>query len=210
MGNKVCQQFHHEQVVCPPKLRENVFTTAAVDNIDHNPSSTTAKESFHVTAISIFQHLSFAGEGLSRDIVIVAGSGNASSRTLDHLPHYYTEVPAVATSMKKPSVPEARMVSLGRDGFKRQTEEEYLWLDNARQVVEDPDLMSLKPPALFLMEQPSFRCWNQLQPRTLLSMLEILSSSWTGSDLRTREGACTADVPCTDWMRHCVQFCRAW
>ena len=158
MGNKVCQQFHHEQVVCPPKLRGNVFTTAAVDNIDHNLSSTTAKESFHGTAVSLFQHPSFAGEGLSPDIVIVAGSGDASSRMLDHLPHYCTEVPPVVTSMKKPSVPEARMVSLGRDGFKRQTEEEYLWLDNARQVVEDPDLMSLKPPALFLMEQPSSRC----------------------------------------------------
>ena len=78
MGNKVCQQFHHEQAVCPPKLRGNVFTTAAVDNIDHNPSSTTAKKSFHSTEISLFQHPSFAEEGLSRIIVRVAGSGDAS------------------------------------------------------------------------------------------------------------------------------------
>ncbi|KAG0700044.1 hypothetical protein GWK47_025700 [Chionoecetes opilio] len=46
MGNSVCQLYRIEQVVCPPTLRSNVFTTAAVDNIDHNPSATTAKNSF--------------------------------------------------------------------------------------------------------------------------------------------------------------------
>ena len=56
MGNHVCQQFHREQVVCPPQLRGHVFTTAAVDNIDHNPSSTTARDSFHGTAMSLIQH----------------------------------------------------------------------------------------------------------------------------------------------------------
>ena len=35
LGNSVCQQFHMEQVVCPPTLRGGVLTTAAVDNIDH-------------------------------------------------------------------------------------------------------------------------------------------------------------------------------
>ena len=49
MGNSVCQLYHIEQVVCPPTLRSNVFTTAAVDNIDHNPSATTANNSFHGT-----------------------------------------------------------------------------------------------------------------------------------------------------------------
>ena len=36
IGNRVCEQFHREQVVCPPKLHGSVFTSAAVDNIDHN------------------------------------------------------------------------------------------------------------------------------------------------------------------------------
>ena len=117
IGNKVCQQFHDEQVVCPSKLRKNVFTTAAVDHIDHSLSSATAKESFHGTAVSLFQHPSFAGEGPSRGIVIAARSGDASFRRLDHLPYYCTKVPPVATSMKKPSVSKARMVSLDRDCF---------------------------------------------------------------------------------------------
>ena len=42
MGNNVCALYESEEVVCPPKLNKKVFTTAAVDNIDHNPSSSTA------------------------------------------------------------------------------------------------------------------------------------------------------------------------
>ena len=33
IGNRFCEQFHREQVVCPPKLRGSVFTSAVVDNI---------------------------------------------------------------------------------------------------------------------------------------------------------------------------------
>ena len=62
IGNKVCEQFHNNQVVCPPRLRSCVFTTSSVDNIDYNPSSNTSKESFHGTAISIFQYLHFDHE----------------------------------------------------------------------------------------------------------------------------------------------------
>ncbi len=65
MRSNICEQFSREQVVCPPKLHGNVFTTAAVDNIDHNPSSTTSKESFHGTGISLFQHSTLEGEGVN-------------------------------------------------------------------------------------------------------------------------------------------------
>ena len=70
MGNSVCQLYHIEQVVCPPTLRSNVFTTAAVDNIDHNPSATTAKNSFHGTGISVLQHPTCADEGVARSIAL--------------------------------------------------------------------------------------------------------------------------------------------
>lgn len=58
LGNAVCSLYHREQVVCPPNLRTGLFTTSAFDNIDHNPSSTTARDSFHGTGISMFQHAS--------------------------------------------------------------------------------------------------------------------------------------------------------
>ena len=40
MANAVCEHFKETDTVCPPNLKRNVFTTAAVDNIDHNTSST--------------------------------------------------------------------------------------------------------------------------------------------------------------------------
>ncbi|PIK38149.1 hypothetical protein BSL78_25014 [Apostichopus japonicus] len=122
MGNNVCRQFHREQVVCPPKMRGEVFTTAAVDNIDHNPSATTSKDSFHGTAISLIQH---PGE-----------SGDARSKTVAPLPHYYTDVPPVTSSIKKSPVPAAGVVSLAIGDLKQQTDEEYQWLGNAKQVLE--------------------------------------------------------------------------
>ena len=56
LGNSVCSFYEREKVVCPLKLKQDLFTTGCVDNIDHNPSSRTAKDSFHGTAISLTQH----------------------------------------------------------------------------------------------------------------------------------------------------------
>ena len=56
LGNSVCEMYKREQVVCPPKMKSKLFTTGSVDNIDPNPSSRTAKNSFHGTAISMTQH----------------------------------------------------------------------------------------------------------------------------------------------------------
>ena len=53
---QLCKKYNEEEIVCPPLLKPHLFTTAAIDNIDHNPSSTTAKSSFHGTSISLFQH----------------------------------------------------------------------------------------------------------------------------------------------------------
>ena len=49
LGNSVCKQYHQDNAVCPPSLRKGLLTSSAVDNIDHNPSSTTAHDSFHGT-----------------------------------------------------------------------------------------------------------------------------------------------------------------
>jgi len=57
-ANNVYELYEDE----PPNLRKHVFTTAAIDNCDHNPSSTctTASDSFHGIAVSIINHLSDA------------------------------------------------------------------------------------------------------------------------------------------------------
>ena len=52
-----------------------MFTTSAVDNIDHNPSSTTATGSFHGTGVSLFQHPDFDKQGTEmNNVTIRSGS----------------------------------------------------------------------------------------------------------------------------------------
>ena len=57
VSNNHCYQFEVEKAVCPPKLKKKTLTTAAIDNIDHNPSSTTAEDSFHRTECLYFNTL---------------------------------------------------------------------------------------------------------------------------------------------------------
>ncbi len=91
MGNRVCELYQRERVVCPPTLRGHVFTTAAMDNIDYNPSSTTSKESFHGTGTSLFQHPTFEGEGVDRNIVLSEESKDGVCKSVKSLPSFYTE-----------------------------------------------------------------------------------------------------------------------
>ena len=40
LGSTVCQQYRSENMACLLKMRRDLFSVAAVDNLDHNPSST--------------------------------------------------------------------------------------------------------------------------------------------------------------------------
>ena len=67
--NTICAQYEKDDAVCPPNLRNGLFTTSAVFNIDHNTSSTYSKENFHGTGISLFQHPSIEGPGVDRNVL---------------------------------------------------------------------------------------------------------------------------------------------
>ena len=57
--NQVCMEYQANGLVYPVDLKKNVFITAAIDNLYHNPSSATAESSFHGTTISVFQHADY-------------------------------------------------------------------------------------------------------------------------------------------------------
>lgn len=59
LATSICNRFKTTDVVCPLNMQLGLFTVGAIDNIDHNTSSTTSKGSFHGTGISLFQ---FPGE----------------------------------------------------------------------------------------------------------------------------------------------------
>ena len=66
LGDNICHYYKMEKTVCPSELNGGLFTTAAVDNIDHNPSSTNSHDSFDGTGISLFQHPDQQFSGTSR------------------------------------------------------------------------------------------------------------------------------------------------
>lgn len=57
LGNNACDYYNQINIVCPPQIRKDHFITAAVDNIDHNPSSPNSTGSFHGTSMSLFQNI---------------------------------------------------------------------------------------------------------------------------------------------------------
>ena len=93
LAKGVSECFAEIDVVCPPQLKKDIFTTAACDNIDHNPSSRTATESFHGTGISLIQHpdpnFTWAEDGY------VSIRNSATSRSIPPLPESYSNVPPV-------------------------------------------------------------------------------------------------------------------
>ena len=90
LGTALVQRFKEEGVVCPSVLRKGLFTTAALDNIDHNPSATTAKSSFHGTGISLFQHHTNSERGEQRELLQIAGT--RATKKVPSLPETYTNV----------------------------------------------------------------------------------------------------------------------
>ena len=49
--NQLCIAYNEKHVVIPPSLENGLFTTSAIDNIDHNVTATSAQEHFHGTSM---------------------------------------------------------------------------------------------------------------------------------------------------------------
>lgn len=101
-ANTVCDQYRTDNLVCPPSLKSGCFTVAAVDNIDHNLSSSTAQTSFHGTAISITQ---FSDN--MQDETVFSYTSAASDLSSDIvLPAAYTEINPCILPTKDPVIPK--------------------------------------------------------------------------------------------------------
>ena len=94
LTNNACARFESLGAVVPAKLCTGVFTTSAIDNIDHDPSSTSANSSFHGTGISIFQHPTDNQE-LQTVTVNETPTIHARNSRLADLPDFYSNIPPV-------------------------------------------------------------------------------------------------------------------
>ena len=106
IANTVIARYESGGVVCPSKLREGLFTTAAVDNIDHNPSSTTSSDSFHGTAISLVQHPTWEEPERYTSIDTFDPLQCPNSKKVVQLPSRYREVSPVALPSRDISAPQ--------------------------------------------------------------------------------------------------------
>jgi hypothetical protein len=133
MGNNVCRHFEAEGVVCPLQLRKGIFTTAAVDNIYHNPSSTTAEGAFHGTGISLFQHLENNNCGEERQLITVDNADDLNPKRISQLPELYRTVRPVILPKSDPAVPAVQDTSIKSClKFKSAFKEEFKWLEHVR------------------------------------------------------------------------------
>ena len=103
LGSKICSHYDGEKAACPLELKGGLFTTSAVDNIDHNPSSTTAHDAFHGTGISLFQHPDSTNSGVSR--TVTATFDDHVTTKIARLPETYISIPPDSLAREDPPVP---------------------------------------------------------------------------------------------------------
>ena len=138
IASSICEQAGENGLVCPRQLRHGLFTVGALDNLDHNPSSTTAKDSFHGTGISLFQFPSKLNTGTPQVTVDLLTTARCNQ-----LPESYTTVPAVvlkkeSVTVPDVSVPDSSATASGH--LKEAMMTEYTWLEHAIKLIAQDDV----------------------------------------------------------------------
>ena len=135
LATAVCEDFLEKKAVVPASQRHGLFTTGALDNMDHNPSSTTAKGSFHGTGISLFQCPDSSNLGEKQNDI------KLHSKKSHHLPDSFTIVPAVALKTANVSVPQLSNVSVPKEGLLAGALlKEKGWLEHASRLLEKDEV----------------------------------------------------------------------
>lgn len=143
VGNSICNLYKRCKVICPPHLPKGQFVTTAVDNVDHNLSSTGAKGSFHGTSISINVHPN-NGDALpaTEKLSVFA---NSKCKKMQALPTEYTVVePYEIPDLENITVPTYN-ISYQQDAklFDDVLKTQHEWLRNVEMKIgEDsaPDI----------------------------------------------------------------------
>ena len=140
IANSVITRYEREDVVCPLKLRTGLFTTAAVDNIDHNPSSIISHDSFHGTAISLVQHPTNQNKGERREVDSFDPTISASKK-ITHLPLSFSNVPPVALSgCELYALPVNTDMQAQTTTTNQRRDVEIDWLQHVQDLVFKEDL----------------------------------------------------------------------
>ena len=138
LTNAVCKDYYSKGTVVPPRLRHRLFTVGALDNLDHNPSSSTAKGSFHGTGISLFQFPMAENLGDRQADIMLHPVDNEKNH---QLPDSYTTVPAVALKTASASVLQLLGVSVPKKGQLVSAQlNEKSWLKHASKLLDKKEI----------------------------------------------------------------------
>ncbi|CAB3987995.1 Hypothetical predicted protein [Paramuricea clavata] len=140
IGNTICRKFQDENLVCPAKLRKGIFTTSAVDNIDHNPSSNTAKGSFHGTGISLFQNVSREYPGIEQEQISLEHRSKLDTKKVCELPDWYTDVPPCILRDANAHTTNNVTLRTDEDYLSIALQNEIEWLQQVKRGVEEETL----------------------------------------------------------------------
>ena len=135
LGNTTISHFKIIKTVCPPKLNIGVFTTSALDNINHDRTATGAQGSFHGTGISLFQHSDTENHGTEqRRFNFISRIGKKVTK----LPESYTFVPGVTVTKSEIPVPE--VCGLQKPGcslMSKAVAQENDWCDHLSKIISE-------------------------------------------------------------------------
>ena len=127
--------YESKGVVCPLVLRKNLFTTAAVDNLDHNPSSTTAQGAFHGTGISLFRNRETEIDGIVRQIPDI--QPDRVRKQIPTLPESYTTLTPVTAKQDVVISPTQSTLTCDTELVNTAIEEEAKWQSNTRRLISE-------------------------------------------------------------------------
>ena len=130
----VSERFDGDGVVCPAHLRRELFTTGALDNLDHNPSSNTSQTSFHGTSISLFQNVDESHPGEMREPIRIPPLSNQKR----HIPDHYAIVPPVSFNTKSVNPTPSCILTSDEDPkyLDRARKQEQQWLHHASSILD--------------------------------------------------------------------------
>ena len=140
LGDATVSKFVEEGVVCPPVLRKGLFTTSVMDNIDHNPSATTATTSFLGTSVSVFQHPTKESSDEERRQLRF---GPERVKCVPELPDSFTNIHPAFFKRKNPFPPNTLMPNPDTNVFRPQLALEYEWLEKVTVVEEIDNAVNL-------------------------------------------------------------------
>ena len=136
IASAICKRFREENLVCPVNLRRGLFTIGALDNIDHNPSSTTAQGSFHGTGISVFQFPTPLNYGIPRESLIV----ESLSTKEFILPDNYTNVPAVSCNTDRLTVSDHSTSEISSQVLEAGKINEFEWIEHSMPLLSKNEI----------------------------------------------------------------------